>query len=602
MPPGLGGYLGLGYSTVPPAISPPAQNAAVGWWGSFIMVCADASHCGAQYFVPPGNQTKYHVEAASCGLICAEGMPAACSDPVKVSQAYADALTTGRAFSCSEVPSPPSIADRLTALHAHESLEVTWTLTVEQGSGVAPLALTTGDDALDKNFNILGAIFNMWSGNILGNSPASVVCLHEMSFFPMVQSVFHAPKDGPDSVHSAMKSQLLMFAQHAQKSNGFIFPRWDGHSWEDGCIHDQMAHFILAYYYHVRNTGDKEFLLRVWPSLNRAMEYVLGPDGMGMGGREGLATTPCASGLPHANTADNWFDIVNFGGKDAVINSYLVTALSKMEEMAEYLGGVHAGESGKWQRLHRAAVSSFNTQLWNASVGLYSDWIDTAGGRRNYFYVWQQFNAIDPASGIANSSRAAAMMATIDRFYGDIRARYNKTQTELWCTPTNLDAARGANWSGIAWWDSVLQNGVELGDQQYFGHYENGCCFMALTGLEIAARGQAGDPEGAAQLVKRAMDNFNATRFWGQHFDWCGGEHCEQPAAGFNAGDVLTNSIMVLYGAVHSLFGFRTDLRGVHVVGRPATTLREGASHSFTHLGERVTLTVQGGTTVVSHG
>ncbi len=193
-------------------------------------------------------------------------------------------------------------------------------------------------------------------------------------------------------------------------------------------------------------------------------------------------------------------------------------------------------------------------------------------------------------------------MTVIDRFYGDIRARYNKTETELWCTPTNLDAARGANWSGIAWWDSIVQNGVELGGQQYFGHYENGCCFMALTGLEIAARGQAGDPDAAAMLSQRAARVFNATRFWGQHFDWCGGEHCDQPAPGFNAGDVLTNSIMVVYGAVHSLFGFWTDLRGVHVVGSPAKMLQEGASHSFTHLGERVTLTVKERQTIVSRG
>jgi hypothetical protein len=189
--------------------------------------------------------------------------------------------------------------------------------------------------------------------------------------------------------------------------------------------------------------------------------------------------------------------------------------------------GSHAtAEVAKWEGLHAKAVAAYNAQLWNASAGLYSDWIDTAGatrhettrhdttrhafiffqfpderrsfaktrlemnaketetrrrfggyigmhkgGRRNYFYVWQQFNAIDPASGIANSSRAAAMMTTIDSYLAAMRARYNKTQDELWCTPTNLDAARGTNWSGIADWDGVTQGGVELGSQQYFGHY-----------------------------------------------------------------------------------------------------------------------------------
>ena len=58
----------------------------------------------------------------------------------------------------------------------------------------------------------------------------------------------------------------------------------------------------------------------------------------------GLATTPCASGLPRANIADNWLDIVNFGGKDAIINSYLITALRKMAEMATFLGGTCSGQ------------------------------------------------------------------------------------------------------------------------------------------------------------------------------------------------------------------------------------------------------------------
>ena len=123
---------------------------------------------------------------------------------------------------------------------------------------------------------------------------------------------------------------------------------------------------------------------------------------------------------------------------------------------------------------------------------------------------------------------------------------------------------------------------------------------MAMLGLEIAARGHAGDPDGAAAVIRRAMARFNTTRFWGQHFDWCGGDHCDDPAAGFNAGDVLGNTIMVVYGAVQSLFGFYTDLNGVHLVGSPAQMLADGATHRFTHLGERITLTVVDGKTVVS--
>jgi len=36
---------------------------------------------------------------------------------------------------------------------------------------------------------------------------------------------------------------------------------------------------------------------------------------MGMGVGDGLATTPTAGGVPGEDHADNWLDIVNFGGK-----------------------------------------------------------------------------------------------------------------------------------------------------------------------------------------------------------------------------------------------------------------------------------------------
>ena len=151
---------------------------------------------------------------------------------------------------------------------------------------------------------------------------------------------------------------------------------------------------------------------------------------------------------------------------------------------------------------------------------------------------------------------------------------------------------------GFIRYDTYMNGSLQ--DQRWFGHYENGCCFMAMLGMELAARGQAGDPDGALALAKQAMVQFNTSRFWGQHYDWCAGDHCEKDAPGFNGADVLSNTGMVLYGAVHSMFGFRTDLNGVHIFGSPAKALKEGATHTFIHLGKRVTLLVKDGVTVIS--
>jgi hypothetical protein len=63
VPPSSPGVLGLGYTTITPAVVPgPQQPGSNGWWG--MMVIVDR---GAQYYVPPGNKTKFHFRESDCG-------------------------------------------------------------------------------------------------------------------------------------------------------------------------------------------------------------------------------------------------------------------------------------------------------------------------------------------------------------------------------------------------------------------------------------------------------------------------------------------------------------------------------------------------------
>ena len=329
--PGTGGgdtTMALGVSTITPPSRPPVPSANVGGaWGMYI-ISPDA----AQWYVPPSplNTTKHHIQAAECGTTCPNTrMPATCTGSVPVSQAEADTFTTGAAFSCGVVPATngtKTLFANAVAVAPGTEQHIVWSLQLHQGAGIAPgnFHLSTPDKDLNYNMKMFAQVYNMFAGNIFGNSPASIVCLHEMSWFPQIQSVFTAGTAQHTSVHAALASELEQFAKFAVQPNGFVYARWNQGAYINMTIHDQMPHFILAYYYHVINTGDVGFLSRVWPALNHAMEYVLVNMKMEA---EGVATTPTAHGMPHEDHADNWLDIVNFGGKDAIINSYLVTAL-----------------------------------------------------------------------------------------------------------------------------------------------------------------------------------------------------------------------------------------------------------------------------------
>lgn len=62
---------------------------------------------------------------------------------------------------------------------------------------------------------------------------------------------------------------------------------------------------------------------------------------------------------------------------------------------------------------------------------------------------------------------------------------------------------------------------------------------------------------------------------------------------------MLQDSLVLLWGFIRGAFGAWPELGGVRVVGRPARQLGEGASHTFLHLGQVVTITVRGNRTVV---
>jgi hypothetical protein len=63
------------------------------------------------------------------------------------------------------------------------------------------------------------------------------------------------------------------------------------------------------------------------------------------------------------------------------------------------------------------------------------------------------------------------MLNSIDSYYAAMRARYNKSADELWCTPTNLDSVRGADWSGLAPYDGYFNGTVPVFIFSFLKHF-----------------------------------------------------------------------------------------------------------------------------------
>ena len=422
----------------------------------------------------------------------------------------------------------------------------------------------------------MASSFNMWAGNVFGNSPSSIVCLHEMSFFPLIQGVF-----GGTGGHVALQSELKMFAAHAVRADGFVYPRWGFDAYDAMPIHDQLPHFLLAFYYHAINTGDKAFIVSVWPALLKVIGYL--DEAMLFATTDLANTPPPASGLPNSQAADNWFDIVNFGGRDAIINAMVCQAFNATSQLAEWIGD--SANAAALAAKQARCVVAFNALFWNSTLGLYGDWSDTSNRTRFYGYIWQQALASDPLSGITNATRAAAMASAVAARIAEIKVEYGRTDDELWCAPTNL-------W-GVAPADSFY-NGT-LQDQAEFGHYENGCCFSALNGLYMQLLANGGRREAAFAHLAAMLKQMDISGLWGQHYDWI-----NKGSEGFDGSDVLTGSLVALRTGLHGAMAIRQGLGAdaLWAVAGAATAAVEGASLSFFHFGHAVTATVVSGTTV----
>jgi hypothetical protein len=119
-------------------------------------------------------------------------------------------------------------------------------------------------------------------GWIFGNNSGSVPVLQEMGWFPMIQSIYLR---NPETLE-ALEKELIFFAEQGIEPDSFVMPRWGTNgfyraSW--GNLIDQTPHFLMAMHCHALNTGNRDFVQRVMPPLERAGQYMLAMDRDGDG-------------------------------------------------------------------------------------------------------------------------------------------------------------------------------------------------------------------------------------------------------------------------------------------------------------------------------
>ncbi len=452
-----------------------------------------------------------------------------------------------------------------------------WTMRLES-SARNSCSLDLPDRGLGELSRDFARVHNQWMGWIFGNNPASTPALQELAWFPMIQSLF----EPDESSIELLNQQLLFFAKSALESDGFVLPRWNARGFyraQWGNLSDQIPHFLLAIYQQTLTTGNRDFLSQVMPALDRVARYLLALDR----DHDGVFEIPNASGLADGkHHCSNWYDIINFGHKDALINAYAVAALEGVAELKQFAGDPRG--ANEFKNAAQISRQAFNRVFWDEERSLYRDWIDIEeklpGSGRHYFYA--DVNLLPIIFGIADRRRTARILDHLDRRYQSLCNQFHLKRDAIYATPANLYPVTSLG--------DMVDNG-ELLNQKVYPHYENGCSFFHSTGLEIAARGIAGRKQQAYEVFERVMQHgYARNRLWAAALQWKTGELISEP---------LNNALLILWGFVAGCLGVRRTLSGVQTATDYPDTL-QGAQHAFSHLGKRVGVRIENGGAIVS--
>ena len=485
---------------------------------------------------------------------------------------------------------------------SNQSTTLTLRITKVQSSGSPYSSLNISFPkhltSLEHSIQTFVRVQHQWMGWIFGNNPASTPCLHEMSWFGLIQQMF----DVGSISHKAIAKEMAFFSNTAVNGSGYVYPRWNSGGYYNvvwGPLIDQNPHFVLAMHSVVSITGNYTWLHSVEKSLDLVSQYMLDrglnstkektPNVVPGAVYPGIFTT-ISSGLSDGKRhATNWYDIIDFGGADALVSLYSILAMKAMAEMKSMLG--KNTDAQEYMRIYDNAVLAFTTSFWDETKGYFADWIDVDGKKRFYMYADIQHLAI--AHQIASKSQAERIMANIKERYNDICLAFEITKDDIWATPScfNPIPKEYENDTVLGHWGTPSAAGVkEWGSMP---SYEIGGSFFHSVGFEYLALGEIDQADAALSLFQNFMKNVEKNRGWAQQLYWGSstGKRKEE-LVGF---DPLNNSLIALWGFLQTVFGVRISLlKGVEFVGKASREM-EGGTWTFSHLGERVCVVVKGG-------
>ncbi|HPD29312.1 MAG TPA: amylo-alpha-1,6-glucosidase [Phycisphaerae bacterium] len=372
------------------------------------------------------------------------------------------------------------------------------------------------------------------------------------------------------AIDEVMARALDAVYQRETRSDGLVWGYgFDGR----GAFHENNASMLIFLADYARRTGD---LCRLKYG-ERWAEYILA----NCTDRPFLYLTPTSTGIPGPGNGArvcNWWDVVSCGGYDAFINVLTYPALRDLAEMERAAGNVKLADH--YAAAARRLRQSFNELFWDERAGRYISWVDTQGGRHDYFFT--SVNLIAAAESIADQPMRRRILDSIDR-------RVAELGYKGFSLPCNLVSIPPEHYNAGDWW---LETYGYPHFYDLFGTYENGGIFPWVSAYYIAAMAEF-DPDKAYDHYLAILNQYERDNLHGAGNGYFWDTETGLPTEGSKQEPYLANVAVTVWGFM-SLFGLTFDFtKGIAI--RPRLPRRlNGSVFSIRYHGSKVTFHYRG--------
>ena len=333
---------------------------------------------------------------------------------------------------------------------------------------------------------------------------------------------------------------------------------------------------------YVAWTRDLDFLLQNIGRMRNALHFALNEfrvqEGkhvfvpwVGHDGRSGLVIGPDGkkSVRPGLGVGNNYWDLLPFGGHDAIATMYLQDAIRAFAALERSIAShpewnipadTKPQDAQALAQLAEEIRQDFQTRFWNSDTGRFNGWIDVEGRAYDYGFTFVNLEAIH--YGLANAGQAQSIFAWLDGHREVAADTSRSADIYRWRFAPRATTRRNVETYVWAW---SSPDSVPWGDQ-----VQDGGAMLGFSYHDLMARLKTNGPDDTWKRLREILTWFREVQSEGGYRAYYakpdrGKLQGGGPAGGLGLDKEFLESVLVPHVMLQGFLGFEATAEGYEV-------------------------------------